>query len=916
MSLTAFSVFVHLAGAAGAPEPDSGSDSEPDSEQEQEQAQQYPVLPAPARRKRSPALARMPAEQPTPPTATGTGTSYMASKANLKSSGREAALARRKAMSTQGKQGVRNSAPERTRGAARRASAPGEPAPAAAPKVPAKAPQPSRNPSAGSSAPKTPSPRAGTVPQSFPQSPSAKSRELARQRRAALAQQGRRAQRSNDRVRTAEDEAKGSAAAPAATSDKQEGCGCNGERKEAAERPSTDLSQFAHQPGAPSKLSGFGNGKHAALRNKRTEAALGAKPPARMQALARRAALSSRGKNAAVGAQSTASLARQANPKLTARELAQKVRAQRSANGGAGERKSPPVGRIHPNKRKAQQGASQGATDQPWKVAVTETGLGQFVTGTKVGRSWRTTGDEPSTCRNVTGTEYMGADIFREFCQTDPAGHVPKVHESPTGHGQRVTGNEVGRSPRVTGDEPGTCKNVTGTEYLSPTQYEAFCDTRPAPGPVKLGTDKTYGGEPVSGNKVGRSAKVTGDELGAEIKPTGTQYTAPSDIGTDIAPPKVSQSTTLSGGNVTGTRVSRSSKVTGDEPGSCRVVTGDQYVDLSQYQACAVEAQPEPPKVGRSATNKGKFVSGTQTGRSGRVTGDEPGTCKAITGTPYAGLEQAADYCEPPQQKEIQQRTRPLAMTPGPAMTGIQPGISSAKAGGRSFGGGMTGAGKGACEPLTGTPYVGKDQWAEACGGNGAQPDAPDFPQSIDGGGPAQQPAWQGFSVASPAQEAATAKARQGGVTGTSYESNQHITGPFGMATGKITGTEQARFDAKRPRPDLTTPEPTPTGNPGGAAESAESEATAAPAPRITGEGQSAGLKITGDDWDRGERITGTEGTSARRRNPTRPGPMSAMPATERKRNEEAAVPTSRVTGAAGSTDRGALITYSGGARG
>jgi hypothetical protein len=917
MSLTAFSVFVHLAGAAG--------------ERAQGEERQYPVAAAPTRRERVqkrreqapkrreeyPGQARAQSEQPTPPTATGTGTSYMASKANLKSSGREAALARRKAMSTQGKQGVRTSAPERTRGAPHQASAPAAPQPpAAAPKAPANAPQPSRNPSSGFSAPETPKPRAGAVPQSFPQSPSAKSRALAQRRRAALAQEGRRAQRSNDRVRTVSEGTKGSASAPAASSGKQAGCGCgcNGERKEAAERPSTDLSQFAHQPSAPAKLSGLGNGKgngkHAALRNKRADAALGAKPPARMQALARRAALSSRGKSAAVGAQSTASLARQANPKLTARELAQKVRAQRSANGGAGERKSPPVGRIHPNKRKAQQGTSQGASDQPWKVAVSETGLGQFVTGTKVGRSWRTTGDEPSTCRNVTGTEYMGADIFREFCQTDPAGHVPKVHESPTSHGQRVTGNEVGRSPKVTGDEPGTCKNVTGTEYLSPTQYEAFCDVRPAPGPMKLGTAKTYGGESVSGNMVGRSAKVTGDELGAEIKPTGTQYTAPSDIGTDIAPPKVSQSTTLSGGSVTGTRVSRSAKVTGDEPGSCRVVTGDQYVDLSQYQACNVEARPEPAKVGRSATNKGKFVSGTQTGRSTRVTGDEPGTCKAITGTPYAGLEQAADYCEPPQQQEIQQRTRPLAMTPGPAMTGIQPGISSAKAGGRSFGGGMTGAGKGACEPLTGTPYVGKDQWAEACGGNGAQPDAPDFPQSIDGGGVP----WQGFSVASPAQEAAAAKARQGSVTGTSYESNQHITGPFGMATGKITGTEQARFDFKRPRPDLSTPEP--MGHPEGAGESAAAEAPAARAPRITGEGQSAGLKITGDDWDRGERVTGTEGTSAKRRNPTRPGPMSAMPPTERKRNEDAGVPTSRVTGAAGSTDRGALITYSGGARG
>ena len=76
------------------------------------------------------------------------------------------------------------------------------------------------------------------------------------------------------------------------------------------------------------------------------------------------------------------------------------------------------------------------------------------------------TGNEQSTCRTITGTEYMGADIFREFCQTDPAATTSdKVRVTATTHGNRVTGNEVGRSPKVTGDEPGTCKTVTGTEY-------------------------------------------------------------------------------------------------------------------------------------------------------------------------------------------------------------------------------------------------------------------------------------------------------------------------------------------------------------------------------------------------------------------------------------------------------------------
>jgi hypothetical protein len=90
----------------------------------------------------------------------------------------------------------------------------------------------------------------------------------------------------------------------------------------------------------------------------------------------------------------------------------------------------------------------------------------------------------------------------------------------------------------------------------------------------------------------------------------------------------------------------------------------------------------------------------------------------------------------------------------------------------------------------------------------------------------------------------------------------------------------------------------------------------ARPTSRVTGEGISAGLKITGDDWDRGERVTGTEGVSARRRNPTRPGPMAAMPVFQAKRNEERPEPVCRVTGSSGNTTAGSLITVSGGARG
>ncbi len=331
---------------------------------------------------------------------------------------------------------------------------------------------------------------------------------------------------------------------------------------------------------------------------------------------------------------------------------------------------------------------------------------------------------------------------------------------------------------------------------------------------------------------------------------------------------------TLRGGSVTGTLVGRAQRMTGDEPGSCRNVTGDEYIGQEQYKGfCEKVPNPQDAKVGTSRTFKG-----------------EP-----VTGTPYAGVEQYDAYCDTGAQAQAQSRTRALRMTPGSVMTGLQPGIK----------GKMTGDARGACEPVSGTPYVGADQYTQACGDSAAaMPGGPDFPQAITGGA-----TWTAFSVSSPAREAQLSKPQQGAVTGTSYEQG-HITGPFGMGTGKVTGTEQFRFGAA------------------GQNAMAAPAAVAAPAPaaaveerpRVTGEGMSGTSRITGDDWDRGDRVTGTEGRSATRRNPTRRGAMtSVMPGREavgRREKDEESAPASRVTGSAGNYDRGAIVTVSGGARG
>jgi len=762
---------------------------------------------------------------------------------NTTISGREAALARRRSLSASGKSALTGRA--------------------------AASPEPTVSSTASSSPASSP-----VIKQASGSGQN--SRAASRARRQAMSTAGKRGVQSTDRVREADSRSVVSKASSSqAGEEKKAGCGCscNGE-KAACNSESQAMPAMSNTQSSAIRTS--------AARTAVRKASVGT---SRSAALARRKAQSGRGKAAMNTNGSQANNVRATNPDMTGRELAQAIREQRSRKGNTGQNKSAPTGRMRPSRN----GEQDAAQDASWKVGASETSHGQTVTGTMVGRSTEVTGDEASTCRSVTGTEYMGADIFREFCAAEPGKTPDKVSLSQTSRGNSVTGNEVGRSKKVTGDEPGTCKSVTGSEYISASQSEAFCGNRPEPGPAKFTGSETLKGKSVTGNNVGRSSKVSGDEAGSARVLTGAQYMQPEEGN---APAKVGRSETLRGGSITGTMVGRSERVTGDEPGSCRSVTGDDYIGGEQYQGfCDSKPAPQDQKVGSSNTFQGKSVTGTMTGRSGNVTGDEPGTCKTVTGTPYAGAEQYKSYCNSEQTTEVSARTRKARTVSGASMTGIQPGI----------GGSMTGDAKGECEPVSGTPYVGADQFANACPSVPAEPGSPDFPQMIG------ETPWGKFSVESPIHAAQNTEVKST-VTGASH-GNDHITGPFGMANGKVTGTEEARFgksEASSSVLEAAIPE---------TAESLDGRMKS----RVTGEGMAAGKKITGDDWERGDRVTGTEGASAMGRNPTRRGgPMSAMTATQEapKRNEEVPEPVSKVTGGSGNTEKGALVTYSGGARG
>ena len=605
--------------------------------------------------------------------------------------------------------------------------------------------------------------------------------------------------------------------------------------------------------------------------------------------LARREALSKHGKSAGKQPTTAASVARQGNPDLTTKEIAQRVRELKSKTGATGSKRTSVTRPCGPNKNGAKQNAN--APDAHWKVGISETSTGQIVTGTQANRSIKTTGNEASTCRSITGTQYLGSEVIDSFCNgsNTPISQPAKVAVTSTSHGNLVTGNEVGRSEKVTGDEPGTCKNLTGTEYISANQSNNYCGGV-NPSPSKIGYSQTIEGQKVSGTMTGRSGLVTGNEAGSNKGLTGDQYLGADPLPSGRPAAKVGSLETIRGNSVTGTDVSRRDNVTGNEAGSCKNVTGDEYVGSRQFDSfCGAKPAPDPAKVGLSVTNKTQKVSGTMTGRSPLVTGDEPGTCKAVTGTPYAGLDQANQWCDNSASSEIEARTPRQLGTPAARLTGLQPGI----------GGKMTGAHKGACEPLTGTPYVGGDQLIDNCGVSNI-PEGYAHQENVE-----KAAAWTSFSVKSPARQAHIQNEINSGVTGTSYEDSSKITGPFDMAANKVTGTEQFRFDRKPSNSQNNKVD-----------EIVNEEAKQRPTSQITGEGQSAGLNITGDDWARGEHVTGTEGASAKRRNPSRPGGMNAMKASELKRNQEVLEPDFLITGSSGNTREGQLVTFSGGARG
>lgn len=643
---------------------------------------------------------------------------------------------------------------------------------------------------------------------------------------------------------------------------------------------------------------------------------------------------------------------------LSGQALARKRRAELSSKGRGNAPAPRPSGRVRPQ------------AEAPVKVETGTTLSGQTVSGTQVERTSRVTGNEPGTCRAITGTEYIGSEQFEAFCASRPEPAPTKVGMSATSHGRWVSGTELGRTPQVTGGEAGTCKPVTGTEYLGSENFTEYCEGKGlTTRPEKVGVGTTARkGLAVTGSDAARPRAVTGEEAGAKKSITGSQYAdAGSSRLTINGPSKVALTHTLAGRPVSGVEVGRSIKVTGDEAGACKSISGTEYLSNEQFESvCHSEhGRPEarPEKVGEAASQAGQRITGNLVERTRKVTGNEPraegrisgsqyergaapgeapakvremrtlvgrmltggvltgsrfpklsgdeqGGCQHVTGTEYAGTERFSAACAAEATPVSSASASKVLVTHtrhGQAVSGTPLGTSG-QASNR-----VTGDEPGSRLSISGTPYAASEQMQSACAcqhaDQSARQAAPALPPRFQ---PPGQPRAMAMTMARresearPAAFSVTAPAQEahGRITGTGYGGAGRITGPVNMASGLVSGTPEFRY-RDEPRQGFSMAAPA----------SAPEEMTE----RITGEGRDGGARITGDDWARSKHVTGTEGRWAQGRNPTLRGGEArglSAGAWANKGRERPEAPVGRVTGSSGNAGKGAAITLSGGARG
>jgi hypothetical protein len=318
---------------------------------------------------------------------------------------------------------------------------------------------------------------------------------------------------------------------------------------------------------------------------------------------------------------------------------------------------------------------------------------------------------------------------------------------------------------------------------------------------------------------------------------------------------------------LTGSSIGRSIRVTGDEAGVCRQVTGDQYLSPANVQAecggrrggtapgaLVGSGRPDPAsgaKVSAALTRGFQRVTGTGLEPDARVTGAVSSANDAITGSQYEGAAAG--------KASSVRRNASGFVTGGIAREAL----------------GVTGAERGVARDITGTPY------AVAADSARAMPSDPVAAIA------------QRFSVNSPQRSAQLRSSNED----SARAGDERITGSFAAGHDKVTGNLEFSFRPRR---------------------SVDGEVRAARS-FITGEGSTAGTAITGYGAGEHPKVTGAESSIATQRNPSERGsaPKPFAGAARFKALASHEEPKHLVTGMFGySSDSGAKVTLSGGAQG
>lgn len=370
---------------------------------------------------------------------------------------------------------------------------------------------------------------------------------------------------------------------------------------------------------------------------------------------------------------------------------------------------------------------------------------------------------------------------------------------------------------------------------------------RPKPAtPTKVEQGTTLSGTTVTGTQVERSVKVTGVEPGSCRAITGTEYIGAEQYGElcaaipEPAPAKVSVGSTSRGQRVSGVELGRSVKVTGDEHGACRTVTGTEYLSAEKFESfCATKPVPAPAKVGVAATQAGQRVSGTEVGRSAKVTGDEPGSCLKLTGSQYYQPEQFGNpgrgSCSGAPRKVSVMSTLRERSLTG---TEIAPDAR------------VTGAERGACVSVTGTESAGLAQY-QACN---------------------RKP------VPAPEKVGVMRTWHEQPVSGTSVERSPKVTGDEYGACQPVSGTEYAGPDqyAAFCESDRQAAARAPMVRRSGAASAAMTGVRPGPDSKVTGAARGERQVLSGTAYSDTDRLVRQHGEVAPSPHPLTRGPADA----------------------------------------